>query len=105
MRAALLNNSRALLKEKLTIRLHPRADALASSSLSDSNLFAMINMPASNEISPRHGNYDWEDESASDEFDNNNRDDVSLHSAISCDHEISEKYTLNGQIHSSWSSK
>ncbi|KAI9308972.1 golgi-body localization protein domain-containing protein [Cunninghamella echinulata] len=107
MRAALLNNSRALLKEKLTIRLHPRAEGLASSSLSDSNLFTMINIPASTEITPRHVTYDWEDESVSDEYDNNNsnRDDISLHSAISYDHDINEKHIFNGHSYSSWSSK
>lgn len=107
MRAALLNNSRALLKEKLTIRLHPRAEGLASTSLSDSNLFTMINIPASTEITPRHVTYDWEDESISDEYDNNNnnRDDISLHSAISYDHDINEKHIFNGHSYSSWSSK
>ncbi|KAI8337476.1 golgi-body localization protein domain-containing protein [Chlamydoabsidia padenii] len=88
MRAALVHNSRALLKEKLTIRRHPRNDTLTSSgSIAESNFFAAM-IPTVAEISPRQITYEWEDgsgDSDSDDMDNN-KDDTSLHSATS--HEI-----------------
>ncbi|CAO3577999.1 unnamed protein product [Absidia cylindrospora] len=87
MRAALVHNSRALLKEKLTIRRHPRSDLIGNGTMTESNFFSAV-IPATAEISPRQSTYDWEDgsgDSDSDDLDNN-KDDASLHSATS--HEV-----------------
>lgn len=85
MRAALVHNSRALLKEKLTIRRHPRSDTNMAGSMTESNLLSAM-IPTVTEISPRQMPYDWEASGDSDSDAVDNKDDASLHSATS--HEI-----------------
>ncbi|SAM07845.1 hypothetical protein, partial, partial [Absidia glauca] len=85
MRAALVHNSRALLKEKLTIRRHPRSDTNMAGSMTESNLLSAV-IPLAAEISPRQVPYDWEASGDSDSDAADDKDGGSLHSATS--HEI-----------------
>ncbi|KAI8100069.1 golgi-body localization protein domain-containing protein [Halteromyces radiatus] len=117
MRAALVHNSRALLKEKLTIRRHPRGDTLPGNSngMADSQFLLSTLTPITMEISPRQSAYDWEDDASgdSDSEDMDHRDDISLHSATSYDNDLDStmtpslehKSTIASQPQLSWTNK
>ncbi|KAF7722203.1 hypothetical protein EC973_003557 [Apophysomyces ossiformis] len=89
MRAALLHNSTALIKEKLMIRRHPRENT--NPKLVESTLTTQSGIQFPEDMSfQEHGRYDLDDlsemtESSKDDEEDLEKDAVSLHSANSQD--------------------